>query len=519
MKNLICILFFKWTLAYSQTPSIEWAKCYGGSKGDYGQNVFFTTDSGFLLTGYTYSNDSQVTGNHASSGYADYWIVKTDSLGNIEWQKCLGGTNDDQAFSGVQTFDGGYIIAGNSKSNDGDVTGSHGGADYWVVKLDAVGTMQWQKAYGGGGDDFAYSIEQTFDSGFVVAGRTGSGDGDVTNNNGFEDYWIVKIDSIGNIEWQKSYGGTQNDGAYSIKQTTDSGYVVAGSAASNDSDVTGSNGGEDYWILKLTPVGDMQWQKTFGGSSQEKCHSIRQTVDGGYILGGYSSSNNGDVTSNYGYDDYWLVKITSSGNLEWQKNFGGSGEDYGRGVIQTLDGGFEMIAEITSGDLDASCNQHLGTAEYFLVKTNNNGVLEWQKCMGGSFGDFCRGFVETITGPAILGYSGSHDGDVTGNHLNQDYWLIKLTMTGSGITDEKESGFSAYPNPFSGTLNIFFEYAEGKIQFDIFNCFGEKVFTKDSMEKNVEIDLSFLRNGIYILCCQNNGKVFNRKLVKLQDNK
>ncbi|HVX28799.1 MAG TPA: hypothetical protein VHB70_20795, partial [Parafilimonas sp.] len=202
--------------------------------------------------------------------------------------------------------------------------------------------LQWQKTYGGNQQEYANSIEQTKDGGYIIAGNTYSkNNGDVTNNHGNSDYWIVKTDAFGNIQWQKSYGGSLNDVANSIQQTTDGGYIVAGYAASNNGDVIGNHGSADYWVLKLDASGNIQWQKSLGGSDFERANIIQQTVDGGYIVAGFSYSNNGDVTGNHGSADYWIVKLDSTGNIEWQKSLGGSAyeEPYLHSIQQTTDGG------------------------------------------------------------------------------------------------------------------------------------------------------------------------------------
>src|SRR5690606_36383484 len=169
----------------------------------------------YILTGSSESNDGDVSGNH---GNFDCWIVRLDNIGNIQWQKSLGGSQEDSSGQIQQTFDGGYIMVGYSRSNNGDVSGNHGHYDYWVVKLDMSGNIQWQKSLGGSGVDMAHSIQQTIDGGYIVAGLSQSNDGDVTGNHGGADYWIVKLDDNGNIDWQKSFGGTGSDNAYSIRQ-------------------------------------------------------------------------------------------------------------------------------------------------------------------------------------------------------------------------------------------------------------------------------------------------------------
>ena len=192
------------TQGQQSAPEIQWAKCYGGSEYDAALSIQQTTDGGYIVAGLSLSNDNDVSGNH---GGEDYWIVKLTSTGSIEWQKSLGGSGEDRASSVIQTTDGGYIIAGTSNSNDGDVSGNHGRDDYWIVKLSSTGILEWQKSLGGSGDDDANSIQQTTDGGYIIAGGSNSNDGDVSGNHGSDDYWIVKLAPSGSIEWQKSLGG------------------------------------------------------------------------------------------------------------------------------------------------------------------------------------------------------------------------------------------------------------------------------------------------------------------------
>jgi hypothetical protein len=234
---------------------------------------------------------------------------------NIEWQKTLGGNFIDWGSSVQQTADGGYITTGSTSSTNGDVMGNHGNSDFWVVKLNAVGDIQWQKALGGTGTEIAYSVRQTTDGGYIVIGLSSSNNGDVTGNHGSQDYWIVKLDTDGNIQWQKSLGGSGYEKAVSVQQTTDGGYIVAGSSGSTNGDVTGNHGNVDYWIVKLNTSGDIQWQKSLGGSGLEDVAEIQQTDDGGFIIVGSSdSSSDGDVTGNHGNFDYWAVKLDTFGN-------------------------------------------------------------------------------------------------------------------------------------------------------------------------------------------------------------
>jgi hypothetical protein len=230
--------------------------------------------------------------------------IITNAQPTLQWQKSLGGTDDEVATAIQPTTDGGYIVAGYSSSNNGDVSGNHGGRDYWVVKLNSTGDTLWTKSLGGTDDEVANSIQQTTDGGYIVAGYSSSNNGDVTGNHGNDDYWVVKLNSTGDTLWTKSLGGTDDEVATSIQQTADGGYIVAGWSVSIDGDVTDTHGSGDYWIVKLNSSGDTLWTKSLGGTSSDLANSIQQTTDGGYIVAGNSWSNDGDVTGNHGVRDY-----------------------------------------------------------------------------------------------------------------------------------------------------------------------------------------------------------------------
>jgi hypothetical protein len=442
LKNGLGLLLLFFSLSLNAQIAIEWQKCLGGTNWDYAYSIHQTTDGGYVVAGWTASNDGDVSGNH---GGADYWLVKLDAAGNIQWQKCLGGTNWDYAYSIHQTTDGGYVVAGTTGSNDGDVSGNHGNYDYWVVKSDASGNIQWQKCLGGTGDDYAYSIQQTTDGGYVVAGWTASNDGDVSGYHGGWDYWVVKLDASGNIQWQKCLGGTSNDEANSIQQTTDGGYVVAGRTESNNGDVSGNHGGRDYWVVKLNASGNIQWQKCLGGTSGETAYSIQQTTDGGYVVAGQTLSNDGDVSGNHSFiSDYWVVKLDASGNIQWQKCLGGTGGEQAYSIHQTTDGGYMVAGYSTSNDGDVSGNH--GGRDYWVVKSDASGNIQWQKCLGGTGDDYAYSIQQTTDGGYVVaGFTDSYDGDVSGNHGNWNYWIVKFTdnynlITGKLFIDANSNG-------------------------------------------------------------------------------
>ena len=335
-------------------PNVQWQRSLGGINDDEANCMVQTSDGGYVIAGSSYSNDGDVSGHHGANTTSDFWVVKINSTGTIQWQKSLGGSNDDIAYSIIQTTDGGYAIAGSTVSMDGDVTFNHGNLDYedyWVVKLDSSGVMQWQKTYGGSQSDDAHAIVQTADGGYAIAGYSMSDDGDVTGHHGiagYSDYWIVKTDATGTIQWEKSYGGSNSELAIAMIKTDDGGFALTGYSFSTDGDVTGHHGDSlqaDYWVLKLDNSGIIKWETSLGGSLEDVAYSIIQTLDGGYAVAGESFSNDGDVTGNHGENDYWVAKLNSVGTLQWQKSLGGSSYEYGRTIAQNMDGSY-----IVAGD-------------------------------------------------------------------------------------------------------------------------------------------------------------------------
>jgi hypothetical protein len=244
--------------------------------------------------------------------------VKLDENGNITWSKCYGGSSVEEPFSVQQTNDGGFIIAGLASSDDGDVTGNHQDIygptyDYWITKVDASGNLLWQKSLGGSGEETASEIrELPGGGGFIVFGYSDSNDGDVSDNHGYEDYWVAKTDTAGNLLWQKTFGGSNFENATALELLPDGGFILAGGTNSNDVDVSGNNSTNlrlDYWVIRLDIDGNLLWQKCLGGTMDEYANAISPTPDGGFIIAGDGYSNDGDISGNHGFSDYWIVKL------------------------------------------------------------------------------------------------------------------------------------------------------------------------------------------------------------------
>jgi hypothetical protein len=439
--RIILIFNFQYSIfnfqSFAQTaPGIEWQNTIGGGAHDYFYSLQLTTDNGFILIGSSYSN---ISGDKTENSMGeDYWVVKTNSTGNIEWQNTIGGSGDDILYSVEQTFDGGYILGGASNSNiSGDKTENCiGDLDYWIVKIDSFGNLQWQNTIGGSGIDILYTTQQTFDGGYILGGASNSNiSGDKTeNSNGINDYWIVKTDSLGNIQWQNTIGGSDNDILRTIKQTTDGGFILGGWSGS---DISGdktenSNGFLDFWLVKTDTIGNIEWQNTIGGADMDGLYSVQQTFDGGFILGGGSESSiSGDKTANnYGASDYWIVKTDSIGNIQWQNTIGGSNGDYLYSIQQTSDSGY-IIAGLSNSNISGNKTENnSGGGDFWIVKIDDTGNIQWQNSIGGSNDDGAYYIQQTHdAGYIIGGWSISNiSGDKTENSWNNswDYWIVKL---------------------------------------------------------------------------------------------
>lgn len=324
-----------------------------------------TVSDGIIAAGY---------GSASYGGIPKYYIAKFDDNGNKLWYKLYGGaTGASQANSIQGTSDGGFIVAGITKSNDGDVSGNHnpGTADVWMLKLDGTGNIQWKKCYGGSNDDSAYAVIQTTDNGFVVVGSSTSIDGDLTGNSGASDGWIFKIDASGNLIWQKNIGGSNDEDFKSVVYNSDTSYTLTGFTSSTTITDNGNRGMRDLWIIKVKDAsGDIVWSKNFGGSSDEQGFSIERTVGNGYLVGGYTESTNGDVANNNGLADAWLLNLSSDGSLIWQKCVGTNKDDFGMCALYLSPSDFAM-----AGTLQSSTSPY-SLADAFLSRLGNSNTIK-----------------------------------------------------------------------------------------------------------------------------------------------
>ena len=408
-KNHLMIIVCILTVGFISGCSKTFNKTFGGSGEEVARSAQQTIDGGYILAGFTDSD---------GAGSRDVWLIKTDANGVEQWDKTFGGLDDDCAHSVQQTKDRGYILAGMTRSNGA------GSKDVWLIKTDANGNEQWKKPFGGSDEDVANSVQQTKDGGYILAGMTRSYGAGITS-----DVWLIKTNASGETcdysgdgncyenesKWVKTFGGSGEDGANSVQQTSDGGYILAG-ATDAYAGIT-----SDVWLIKTDAEGVEQWNKTFSGSGVEQAYSAMQTKDGGYILAGGTDSYGA------GNADVWLIKTNASGETcdysgdgncyenesKWVKTFGGSGEDFAWSVQQTKDGGYILAG-------------YIGSSNLWLIKTDADGVEQWNKTFGSSGWNAATSVHQTKDGGYIL--AGGTESYGAGG---VDVWLIKTDAEGN----------------------------------------------------------------------------------------
>jgi len=453
-----------WLVGSAANGQILWEKNYGGSEIDRPSNVFLIPEGGFLLFGYTFSADGDVS---HSNGFLDYWVVKTDSLGNLEWEQTYGGSKNDYAYQAIIAHDGGYILTGNTFSSDGDISFHHGDRDVWVVKISTEGTLEWERSYGGSDIDSGSCISRTSDGGYIIGGTTGSNDGDIQCTKGLGAALAIKIDAFGEIQWLKCFGGSYHEGVADIIQTEDDGYIFLADTDSNNGDVSGFHGipgdanTSDKWVVKLDASGQIEWQHCIGGTGFDKSKIIRQLSDGGYLVGGSSSSRNGDVSCNQsgsGLYTVMLYKLSPSGEIEWTTCLGSYGNNFLGDLHIYSDNHFLLAASTYRNDIDVDCD--------------------------------------------FKGQS--------------DFWMVDIMDTTVSLREEKKQEIRLYPNPASN--HIWLQLAENtaftQVQIVLYNSSGKLLHKAKPSNHFHKIDVAHLPKGLYLVRVWDGKEWMTTKLLK-----
>lgn len=421
-------------------------KLLGGSNNEFSTlgdgNVVIiknTSDGGYILASSTMSSSNGDVTNVSHGGY-DIWIVKLDNNGNIQWNKLIGGNQDDIVYALQQTSDNGYVIAGTSwSSGNGDITNTnHGLSDFLVVKLNSSGDIIWNKLLGGSSLDDLRNMQQTSDGGYILVGYSlSSNSGDVTNtNHGIKDFWIVKLNSLGTISWNKLLGGDQSDQPFSVQQTSDSGYIISGvSDTNNNGSFTNVNNGYyDFCVIKLDNTGTTSWQKFYGTIKYDDGYSIQQTSDNGYIIVGVTQSTSAPANTFGLYSDAKIIKTDASGNVTWEKIIAGSGNDFAVAAKIATDGGYIFVGYSDSSNSEDITDVNHGSYDFWVVKLDSLGNTLWNKLLGGSGDDRAYSVQLTSDGGYIIAgtSTSSTSGQVlSNNHGSGDIWIVRIDSNGN----------------------------------------------------------------------------------------
>ena len=445
-----------WVVKIDPIGNIEWQRSYGGTEYDPGREIIQISDGGYIVLARTSSSDGDVIGYQI--GYqgnaitTDTWVIKLSSLGEIEWQKCLGGSLNDYPVDIIQTNDGGYAFISHTNSDDGDVSNSIDNYHFWLVKLNAEGTIMWDQSYGTNytnpingvnGQSYPASLLQTIDGGFIISGETQSNYVELIGWN--TDALIIKTDSSGNVEWRNSYGGSSIDRATDIIQATDGGYIFIGDTRSTDGSFTDNNGGSDIWVVKLDSLGEIEWMELYGSEGyNDESQNIIETSTG-YIFAASVSEPGGDVIGfNGGDGDAWIVEINNSGEIQSQNCIGSSEKERVLSKLsRTLDGGY-IFGGVKSLD---------------------------------------------ITTP-------------------RNWWVVKLSsaLAVEDITIQKN--INIYPNP---TVDKIFIVSNSPQKSTLFNLAGQKILESNALE----LEITDLPSGIYLLNSQSTqNQISTFKIIK-----
>ena len=445
---------------------ILWTQTFGGGSDDYSECVQQTMDGGYIIAGTTSSY---------GTGYdSDVYLIKTDGIGNESWYQTFGGSDSEWGQSVQQTTDGGYIIAGHTESYGA------GGYDVYLIKTDENGNELWSQTFGGVGWDDGYSVQQTTDGGYIVAGTTSS------YGTGNDDFYLIKTDGNGNEAWSQTFGGTGADWGHGVQQTTDGGYILAGYTGSYGA------GGGDFYLIKTDGDGNETWSRTFGGTGPEYGYSVQQTTDGGYIIAGRTGSYGALGT------DVYLIKTDNNGIEVWSQTFGGSGWDCGYSVQQTSDGGYIIAGQTSS--------YGAGNEDFYLIKTDADGDSIWTKTFGGSSDDVGKSVQQTTDGGYIIaGYTDSF------GVSESDVYLICLEGE-LGVEEHFGSPhpsefilYPAYPNPFNPSTTLSFSLpTAGEVALNVYNIQGREVAKlidgfQPAGSHQVTFDAKNLTSGVYFV--------------------
>lgn len=491
-------------LTYCQAPEIDWAKAFGGSLNDYCYQVKMTPDGGYLLVGRSSSNNFDVGNNY---GEIDGWVIKVDQTGAIEWEKNYGGSKQDLIKDFVVlNNNSGYVFLAQTDSEDFDLNPSpHSNVKTWIFKTDIDGNIT---------DDLIVD-HLSYDNTPASFLQNPNGDYLIISEQN-QDILITQVTQDLSISWQKFYGGTDFESPTKIIATQDGGYAFVGYTKSSDGDIGNIYGTYDIWVVKINEFGTIQWEKNYGGTSEDYGRGLLESPDGSYTILGYTTSNDMDVPNFYGVADVLVIKTDEYGEVLWSKNYGGSQIDQATSILQTSSGNY-LIAAVTNSN-DGDITGHISEFDFWALQLNPLGDILWQKPLGGTQNEIPYATLINNQNQWVLaGQTDSNDVDVSGNHGGVDFWMVVLDNV-LEVENHSLSRFSIYPNPTEDILYINVPN-ESSVTIQLYTAVGQSVNISTTQldinsQNAIPVNLSSLSSGMYFLTVtgKNGSKTF--KLIK-----
>lgn len=417
-----------------------WQQYMGGSGFDLGKHLIVKPDGSLVVCGEVFSFDGLGAENHSEE--ADIVILKYATQGNVFWQRTFGGKGNDQIQSLIETSDGGYAFIGTTNSQDGDIENSYGELDIWVMKLDDLGRKQWVSTFGGTGNDRGFAITETYDGGFLIGGESGSVNGTMKSiPHGGLDSWVAKLSIDGKLLWERHYGGKDNERVTHIHERGKNVYILLHSTDSQWEERKEALGKKDIWVTEINGTGEIQWEKSFGGEDNDEIHASMIDDEGNLVNVGTTFSTAHDIPTQRGKGDGWIFKMKADGNLIWSGTFGGKKADGANDVIQTYDGGYLLagVSRSIEGDIQFPTGYYDG----WVVKINRNGEKIWSRNFGYEGKDVFTGIREVATGGYVaIGCSELvEEGTALPGHKGeQDFWICN-------ISDPRREGVKPFVTP------------------------------------------------------------------------
>jgi hypothetical protein len=516
-KNLFLIVMMVWScgVLFGQET---WVKTFGGSGSETGRSIAKTTNGGYVLTGETSSNDGDFNG--INKGLSDIFVMKMNYKGDVLWKQTYGGSGEDVSQSITLTKDGGFIVTGWTTSNDIDFTNTNPLTNQivFVIKIDSLGNLEWKRTFGGTGDSRGRSVTLDSNEQIVITGYSNSNQSDFEGlNKGEWDVFVIKLDSDGTTDWIRTYGGSGHEEGRSILVLSDNRLVITGTTTSKDGNYPINKGQQDVFVMCLDSMGNVQWTTTFGGDSYDEGLSAVSTIDNSIIVTGVTAIGNGDfvgIGEDRGREDIFLVKVDSDGNIVWKRTFGGGSDDYCSSISVTPNNSFILTGYTTSNEGVFQGLNPRNSQEVFFLHIDSDGNVRNSRVFGGSQREIGTS-ISTYQDDTYLitGQTRSNNGVFSGMLKGViDVFLFRIDSNGhlySTTSFEEQSTLPCLldvsPNPNNSVSNINYTLNEPSyIRVEVVDSMGEivTILTEGMVSigsHRTPLELNGLSSGIYIV--------------------